>query len=663
MSAQVVQEKRVYIGGFKQTVTEDEIRGRFKPFGEVTSVDLPTIGGTAEGRGFGYVSINITPAQWQRCSSIYSGAKWKGGKLKIEEAKESYMVRMQRERAEAESVVEALPSQIKRKIYIDSGVYRGTMAESMDLVTAKNIGRYEGWTKGRYSRPVLKYSMQKPNGKAFTFDPVKHRNNFEKLFGSVRPKDWKDLQWEYDPELVAQDFELARQVPKDAIEKYEADKERLAKRRRLVEDSVKTQKMVSAESDSDTDSKRDAEPAQDMVDSDLEGLDADEDVSLDMDVFEDAEEVASLVSNAPKAANPELLAKLASGMFDSDSEGEEEEINAASSAITATSSEPSGMSPEEIELVEERRRTAKILGKVLGRSSAAARDTPASAVSFDSDPESESESKAISGATQCGSGKKSGGKKSTSAGANSSSTRSSNDKGGAESNSDTDSDSDSDSYNQDESPSGSGSNGGDGNKDGGSDDSDSSDSTSESDTDSESESDSDSDHEEFEDARTDMMDVDSEEEEKPTASKAGRLFAEAEEGSSNSSDGGLFGGAPGAFRFTDALGLDADEPSALARAADDDEYEAPEAGGARMAGEQMERNLNANRLPLFFGDIDAMTFKRPEPAFQRQKTEEELQADLSANRERLTKEYKAQHHAVVRKAKRMQERQKPKTQG
>ncbi|KAJ1837202.1 hypothetical protein LPJ73_007478, partial [Coemansia sp. RSA 2703] len=347
MSAQVVQEKRVYIGGFKQTVTEDEIRGRFKPFGEVTSVDLPTIAGTAEGRGFGYVSINITPAQWQRCSSVYSGAKWKGGNLKIEEAKENYMARMQRERSEAASVVEVPPSQIKRKIYIDASVYRGTMAESMDLVTAKNIDRYEGWVKGRYNRPVLKYSMRKPNGKAFTYDPVKHRNSFEKLFGSVRPKDWKNLQWEYDPESVAQDFELARQVPQEAIEKYAADMERLAKRRRLVDESVKTQNIISNDSDSDMDLKHDTEPAQDIVDSDIEGLDADAEVSLDMDVFEGAEEVASLVSNASKAANPELLAKLASGMFDSDSEEEEEngedfDSHTTRSAISATSSEPSG---------------------------------------------------------------------------------------------------------------------------------------------------------------------------------------------------------------------------------------------------------------------------------------------------------------------------------
>ncbi|KAJ1908751.1 hypothetical protein LPJ71_003800, partial [Coemansia sp. S17] len=74
-------EMRVYIGGLTQTVTDADVCGRFKPFGEVRSVELP-LTATGEGcRGFGYVNMKITAAQWRRCVSLYTGAKWKGGKL------------------------------------------------------------------------------------------------------------------------------------------------------------------------------------------------------------------------------------------------------------------------------------------------------------------------------------------------------------------------------------------------------------------------------------------------------------------------------------------------------------------------------------------------------------------------------------------------------
>ncbi|KAJ1814461.1 hypothetical protein LPJ56_004848, partial [Coemansia sp. RSA 2599] len=171
MSAETVQEKRVYIGGFKQPVTENDIRCRFTPFGQVSCVDLPAAADASGCRGFGYVSIRITPSQWQRCTSVYGGTKWKGGMLRIEEAKESYLVRLERERkemAEAAEQPNQEPAQKKRKPSSSPDIYEGKMAEDMDLVTAKNIDRYSGWSKGRYNRPVLKYKIIKPNGKSFT---------------------------------------------------------------------------------------------------------------------------------------------------------------------------------------------------------------------------------------------------------------------------------------------------------------------------------------------------------------------------------------------------------------------------------------------------------------------------------------------------------------
>ncbi|ORX69473.1 hypothetical protein DL89DRAFT_223984, partial [Linderina pennispora] len=88
--------KRIYVGGFTMPVTEADITGRFKPFGQVSSVELPKTADGQATRGFSYVNLSIKPSQWRRCLSIYTGAKWKGGKLRVEEAKEDYMAKLKR---------------------------------------------------------------------------------------------------------------------------------------------------------------------------------------------------------------------------------------------------------------------------------------------------------------------------------------------------------------------------------------------------------------------------------------------------------------------------------------------------------------------------------------------------------------------------------------
>ncbi|KAJ1888437.1 hypothetical protein LPJ66_008579 [Kickxella alabastrina] len=684
MSTEVAELKRIYIGGFTQTVTDADIRGRFTSFGQVDSVDLPSESANGAGRGFGFVNIQITPSQWHRCASIYTGAKWKGGKLKIEEAKEDYKTRMQREREQIANKPEVPVWAIKKRKYVDVDIYQGKMAENMDLVTAKNVERYPGWSKGRYNRPVFKFAMLKDNGKQFTYDPVKYKNNFEKLFGSVRPKNWKDLQWEYSEEQAKEDFEQAKQLPQAVVERNDAVAERLSKRQRLEADSQRVQERLKALAMGQQSASTDVEIFDDMRvdldggfadDSDIEGLDADEKVELSMAAFEDAEEIASLVASASSKSNPELLAKLSSGVFDSDSEDDSEEpieiekkpeaeaeeqseapvalpVEAKAGEYVAPSfvehvapsfgyvapsfAEHVAPSAEDIELAKERQRTADILKRMLGGSKAAVEYAPKAAVVFDSEDEDDSVSQ---DAPQDGAGKKSASSKKQASESESASSD------------DSDRSSDSGSGNDNDSSSGlasgSGSGAGPGKDDGSSDD----DSDSDAGNDSSSDDDDDSsDDEDSKDVQSDAMDVD---DDSKTENKPSSLF-----GGSSGIGGGLFGALSGGFKFTEALGLEADEPSAMALDSQDED-EAPITGGARLPGGPIERNLNANRLPMFFPDTDAMTFRRPEPVFQRQKTEDELEADLESARSELTREYKAQHRSTVRKTNKMRENRRP----
>ncbi|KAI8916517.1 hypothetical protein DFJ77DRAFT_413712, partial [Powellomyces hirtus] len=85
--------KRLYIAGLKEDVNTEELGARFKSFGNVLSVDLAGGGPKGGCRGFGYISLEATPAAIGKCLSIYNGAKWKGMQLHIEEAKQDYMTR------------------------------------------------------------------------------------------------------------------------------------------------------------------------------------------------------------------------------------------------------------------------------------------------------------------------------------------------------------------------------------------------------------------------------------------------------------------------------------------------------------------------------------------------------------------------------------------
>ncbi|KAJ1795909.1 hypothetical protein LPJ59_004073 [Coemansia sp. RSA 2399] len=130
----------------------------------------------------------------------------------------------------------------------------------------------------------------------------------------------------------------------------------------------------------------------------------------------------------------------------------------------------------------------------------------------------------------------------------------------------------------------------------------------------------------------------------------------AQDQSASKISSGMFGASSSGFRFTEILGLEADEPSARLVIADGHETaSAPVTGGVQLTGPP-ERNLNANRLPAFFPDVDSPTFMRPEPVFQRQKNIEELEKDLEDVREELSKDYKAQHRSAVKRSQKMRQK-------
>ncbi|CAH9075572.1 unnamed protein product [Cuscuta epithymum] len=93
------EKTRIYVGGLGQNVTEEDLKKTFSlpQLGFVQSVDLIR----TKGRGFAYLDfIPTSDHSLLKIFSKYNGCMWKGGRLRLEKAKEHYLLRLERERAE-----------------------------------------------------------------------------------------------------------------------------------------------------------------------------------------------------------------------------------------------------------------------------------------------------------------------------------------------------------------------------------------------------------------------------------------------------------------------------------------------------------------------------------------------------------------------------------
>lgn len=594
---EIIRDKRVYVGGLTHLVSADDIRGRFKPFGRVQSVEFP---GTnyIDGRGFSYVNLQITDSQWRRCMSLYTGSKWKGGKLKVEEAKLDYMARLQQERDESKrdqeesaKVDERAPEERllerKKRMYASPST-DGISVEDLSLVTDKNFKRYEGWSKGRYGRPVLKYMVVRPCGRKLRYDPVRYKNSFERLTSEASPVE--HIQWEYDGKAAAEDFEQAKKLPQDVVDMLKSSLKRYMEPSEEEEEEHnqkklrKQQSLFEMEESSDEEGYNVVPPMDEAYNGELMG---------------DSAQLG--------VPNPEVEKRLADGVFDSDSE-DDVETTQRSTKPHATEDNDLATDSERIALERERNRTSAILSQLLG--------------SIDQ------ESPQDGGNSSNSQDKK---QKQSKQSENTKSNKPSKD-------------SDSDDSSGDDSTSGSGSGSNDDGSSSGDGDGNQSESTSSSDSDSDSDSDS-------EDESDGEMEVD---DDRTSKNELKDIF-----GKNNDNSGGLFGSSSSGFKFTEALGLEEDEAPANVQNAQE---MAPTITGhesSTVATGPSGRNLNANRLPPFFPDVDSPMFRKPEPTFMRQKTEEELEAEWEKARPEMTKEYKAQARSAARKAQKMRDRRAP----
>ncbi|MPC36177.1 Nucleolar protein 8 [Portunus trituberculatus] len=98
---QEMASTRLFIGGLSDRVDRQELGEKVARYAPVTSIDLKEktdLEGNVVQR-FAYVNVDGAPSQVEQCIEQLNGVSWKGSYLRVEQAKESFLDRLNRERA------------------------------------------------------------------------------------------------------------------------------------------------------------------------------------------------------------------------------------------------------------------------------------------------------------------------------------------------------------------------------------------------------------------------------------------------------------------------------------------------------------------------------------------------------------------------------------
>ncbi|KAF5181207.1 RNA-binding (RRM/RBD/RNP motifs) family protein [Thalictrum thalictroides] len=90
----LMSTKRIFIGGLGEKVSEEDIQKTFSSLGTIKGIQFVR----TNGRSFAYLDFKpSSDKSLSKLFSSYNGCIWKGGRLRLEKAKEHYMVRLRRE--------------------------------------------------------------------------------------------------------------------------------------------------------------------------------------------------------------------------------------------------------------------------------------------------------------------------------------------------------------------------------------------------------------------------------------------------------------------------------------------------------------------------------------------------------------------------------------
>jgi hypothetical protein len=105
MTIKEMGSKRLFVGNLFPDVSQDDLQQRFSKFGSVSKIEIKNkkdIDGQIS-QTFAFIDIGVTDSGLSQCISTLANKKWKGYLMTVQQARESFMERLARERKEREA--------------------------------------------------------------------------------------------------------------------------------------------------------------------------------------------------------------------------------------------------------------------------------------------------------------------------------------------------------------------------------------------------------------------------------------------------------------------------------------------------------------------------------------------------------------------------------
>ncbi|XP_028402233.1 nucleolar protein 8-like [Dendronephthya gigantea] len=167
----------MFIGGLYKEVSKDDLRLKFKPFGDVKDLEIITRHDDSGDhiKTFAYINIDISEKNFRKCLATYNKCNWKGQILKVEVAKEDYLTRLHKENQVNDEQSEA-----------NCNIPKISVIEDIkSAVPGTPVPKKRNWVVGKFGRVLPIVFLRRRDGKKIAkFDPSKTVHCLKKLRGN-----------------------------------------------------------------------------------------------------------------------------------------------------------------------------------------------------------------------------------------------------------------------------------------------------------------------------------------------------------------------------------------------------------------------------------------------------------------------------------------------
>ncbi|XP_063953602.1 nucleolar protein 8-like isoform X1 [Lytechinus pictus] len=318
------QKRRLFIGGLHHDLKEKDLRERFARHGTISSLEIKTKKdslGTPL-KTFAHMDIVLTENEMKKCMSIYNNTKWNGNTMQIQLAKESFLTRLEQERAAACSEIkedlivrpkEKSPHQAAAEKRLKENFDKAGVSEFVvkGKVPGTQIEGEKNWIVGKYGRvlPVV-YVRRKDKQKVVCCDPSKfshHLKKFkkdDKLDEGIEMPKIEQLTWDI-PEIHSEvskkrkgifSQETPLKLDRKKVKGDVALKKDMLPSSMLPEYKVKSSNLGQSDSDFDDIDDEDAVTSIPSIDGHIQNITGSKEQPTDFEIVRDGTSHISLSS-------------------------------------------------------------------------------------------------------------------------------------------------------------------------------------------------------------------------------------------------------------------------------------------------------------------------------------------------------------------------------